>query len=84
MAEVTRELIHAGLTSMPGRLSNIDHRLVDANGGLETLTSQMRGVSMKINGAHGDVANLYKTLGRFDQRLGRLENRLDIIDEPAE
>lgn len=84
MAEVTNDLIYEDLYSMPGRPSNIDHILVPIDGRLDSLTSQVRGQSMEMNGAHGDIANIYKTLGRLDQRVTRIEKRLDIIEEPAE
>ncbi|MBW9087957.1 hypothetical protein JNB91_08885 [Rhizobium wenxiniae] len=84
MAEVTNELIYEILKSMQGRLSNIDDKLVAIDGRLDSLTLQVRGLAMEMNAAHGDIANIYKVLGRQDARLSRIEKRLDIIDEPAE
>lgn len=84
MAEVTNELIYEILKSMQGRLSNIDDKLVAIDGRLDSLTSQVRGLAMEMNGGHGDIANIYKILGRLDQRVTRIEKRLDIIEEPAE
>ncbi|WFS01993.1 hypothetical protein [Rhizobium tumorigenes] len=40
--------------------------------------------TLNANAARGDVANLYRSVGRMNMRLSRIETRLEIIDEPAE
>ena len=77
MAEVTNDLIYEVLKSMPGRLSNIEHKLVDVDNRLNSLSTQM-------NAVHLDVSNIYQTLGPLDARVIRIEKRLEIIEEPAE
>jgi DNA repair ATPase RecN len=84
MADVTNDPIYDVMKSMQGHLSNIDYKLVEIDGRLDSLTTQIRGVSMEMNAANGDIANIYKTLGRMDMRMKRIEKRLDIIEEPAE
>lgn len=40
--------------------------------------------TLNANAARGDVANLYRSVGRMNMRLSCIETRLEIIDEPAE
>ena len=77
MAEVTNELIYEVLKSMQGRLSNIENKLVEVDGRLQSLSTQM-------NAVHVDVDNLYRSSGHVNSRLARIEKRLEIIDELAE
>ena len=84
MAEVTNELIYEVLKSMQGRMSNIEHKLGEMDTRLTSISGQIRGLSLEMNAAHTDLANVYVSLGHLDGRLMRIERRLDIVEEPAE
>jgi archaellum component FlaC len=84
MAEVTNDLIYEVLKSMQGRMSNIEHKLGEMDNRLTSISGQLRGLSLEMNAAHTDVANVYVSLGHLDGRLMRIERRLDIVEEPAE
>ena len=84
MAEVTNELIYEVLKSMQGRMSNIEHKLGEMDTRLTSISGQLRGLSLEMNAAHTDLANVYVSLGHLDGRLMRIERRLDIVEEPAE
>jgi hypothetical protein len=84
MAEVTNELIYEVLKPMQGRLTNIGRKLGEVDNRLASITTQLRGLSSSVDAAHGDIANIYISLGHLDGRLKRIEKRLEIIDESAE
>jgi hypothetical protein len=84
MAEVENDLLYgvskpvqAGLPNMVIKQSEVDNRLASISGQLPALAPD-------VNAAHGEMASIYKSLGRMDGRLTRIAKRLDIIDEPAE
>jgi archaellum component FlaC len=45
------------------------------------LKVRMTSVENQIAGLHGDFANQSRRLDRIDQRLGRIERRLDLVDD---
>ncbi|WFR96488.1 hypothetical protein [Rhizobium tumorigenes] len=62
--------------------------MVLGNSEADKLVESIRGripvYTLNANAARGDVANLYRSVGRMNMRLSRIETRLEIIDEPAE
>jgi hypothetical protein len=43
----------------------------------------MRAFTLSLNATNTDIANLYRMFGTMDQRLIRIERRLDIVEEPV-
>ena len=83
MAEVTNELIHEVLKSIQDRLTNIENRLSALEVRMDTQNEQMRAFTLSLNATNTDIANLYRMFGTMDQRLIRIERRLDIVEEPV-
>lgn len=83
MAEVTNELIYEVLKSIQDRLGNIENRLSAVEVRLDSLGEQVRAQTMSQNATNIDVANLYRMFTTMDNRLLRIERRLDIVEEPV-
>ncbi len=56
----------------------------EADKRVESIRGRLPVHTLNANAARGDVANLYRSVGRMNMRLSRIETRLEIIDEPAE
>jgi hypothetical protein len=83
MAEVTNELIYEVLKSIQDRLGNIENRLSAVEVRLDSLGEQTRAVSLSMHATNTDVANLYRMFTTMDNRLIRIERRLEIVEEPV-
>ena len=71
MAEVTNELIFEVLKSLQA-----DVRLLkDGQGEIKQELISIRGQLVAVN---QDINNIYGILGRHDERLGRIEQRLEL------
>ena len=84
MAEVTTKMIYELLMPMQDQLSDIERKLTLIDGRIDVLAEQVADVRVSARGLHGDITNINEILGRLDQRVTRIEKRLDIIEEPAE
>ena len=71
MAEATNEFMYELLKKMQERFDKIDFALSDIKAEVNNLRGSM--VAM-----HGDIHNIYGTLARQDQRLDRIERRLEL------
>jgi len=77
MAEVTNELLL-------GVLKSIKSKMVDLDDGQREIRQELISIRGYLNAAQSDIANLYAGQSKIELRLGRIENRLDIVTEPAE
>jgi hypothetical protein len=84
MAEVTNELIYEVLKAMQTRMSNLEDQMGGVLVRLSSIDERLLAVSHSVNAAHLDIANIYKKLSILDDRVSRIERRLDIVEEPAE
>lgn len=71
MAEVTNELIYEILKGIQFRLDKIEAGIDELRQG----HNAMRGHMISIQ---TDISNIYGILGRHDQRLERIEKRLEL------
>lgn len=71
MAEVDGELIYEILKKIQDRQNGSEHMIVELHNG----QNAMRGY---IASMQGDMTNLYSILTRIDQRLDRMERRLEL------
>ena len=75
-AEVSLECIARQNEGAIERLGRIDGRL-------EELGEDMRGVKGRVSALEAQHASSSLRVDRFDARLRRIEQRLDLVDEPA-
>ena len=71
MAEVTNELMYETLKRMHARFDKVDTALQE----VKVELNSMRGTIVSIQ---SDIHNIYGILGRHDDRLDRIEKRLEL------
>jgi septal ring factor EnvC (AmiA/AmiB activator) len=71
MAEVTQELIYQFLKRMQADIAWLKHSHAETKAEL----SAVRGTVVSV---HQDIHNIYGVLTRQDERLERIENRLEL------
>ncbi len=77
MAEVTNELMYEVLKRVQDRLDRIEDNTRDINGQLQAIREHM-------SAQNKDIGNIYSKMVSHELRLERIEQRLDLIGEPAE
>ncbi|MEL6745139.1 MAG: hypothetical protein AAFO68_06690 [Pseudomonadota bacterium] len=78
MAEaIDNELLFRLLQSIQARLDRMDARLGD-------MTEELVGIRTHQHATQGETNQIYTRVSSVEQRLQRIEKRLDIIGEPAE
>ena len=73
MAEVTNELIYEVLTQLQDRMTKFESKMDEVKAELQAL----RNHSMAIQ---QDTSNIYTMLGRHENRLDRIDRRLEITE----
>ena len=71
MAEISSDLIYETLKSVQTRLSNVESVAIEHSHGLNAIRGHL--ASMQA-----DSSNVYSILTRIDQRLDRIEQRLEL------
>ena len=71
MAEATSEFLYELLKKMQERFDKVDFALAE----LKSEVNNMRGTMVAMQ---GDLHNIYGILGRHDERLDRIEQRLEL------
>jgi hypothetical protein len=71
MAEATSEFLYELLKKMQERFDKVDFALAE----LKSEVNNMRGTMVAMQ---GDLHNIYGILGRHDERLDRIERRLEL------
>jgi hypothetical protein len=73
MAEITNELMYEVLKSIQDRVVGLDRKMDEVRAELGALRSPSMAVQQDIN-------NIYSILSRHDNRLERIERRLEIAE----
>jgi hypothetical protein len=71
MAEVTSELVYEVLKSIQTRLGNVESLIIELSHGQNALRGHQASIQTDTN-------NIYAILSRQDQRLDRIERRLEL------
>tara|TARA_R110002020_G_scaffold224505_7_gene434034 strand:- start:1035 stop:1268 length:234 start_codon:yes stop_codon:yes gene_type:complete len=77
MAEVTNELIYEILKGIQDRLSKIEDSQRD-------IREELIGVRLHMHAMQGEINSIFARTSAIEDRLTKIERRLDIIGEPAE
>lgn len=73
MSEITNELIYEVPKAIPRDVSDLKHGQAELNAALVAMRTCLVGL-------HQDVNNLYASIGRQEDRLARIERRLEISE----
>jgi hypothetical protein len=76
MADVSNELIYEVLEGMQDPLTNIDAGFVE-------MRTELRAMRGHLVAMQTDIANLYVGYSNFENRLARIERRLELTDVTA-
>jgi archaellum component FlaC len=76
MTTVTNELMYEVLKRIQDRLDRIEDNTRDMSGQLQAMREHM-------SAQNKDIGNIYTKLVGHDLRLERIEQRLELISEPA-
>jgi len=71
MAEVTNDLIYEILKNIQGRMDKMEH-------GIGEIRHEVVSIRLTQMGIQNDIHNMYGILARHDERLDRIENRLEL------
>jgi len=71
MAEVTNDLIYELMKKMHERMDRLEH-------GLGEIKHEIVAMRLQGLGTQTDINNIYGVTGRMDQRLERIEQRLEL------
>ena len=71
MADVTQELIHEILRRVHVRADKADN-------GIRDLRSEVSSIRLSLHAQQNDINTLYTLLHQIDERLERIENRLEL------
>lgn len=71
MAEVTNELMYELLKKMHQRMDRLEH-------GLGEVKHEIVAIRLQALGTQTDINNIYSVTARIDQRLERIEERLEL------
>ena len=71
MAEVTNELIYEVLKNIQTRLTNVELLIIELSHGQNAVRGHQASIQTDTN-------NIYSILSRHDQRLDRIERRLEL------
>lgn len=77
MSDVTKELIYKVLKGMPDRLSKIEDSQRD-------ICEELIGVRLHMHAMQGETNSIFSRTSAIENRLTKIERRLDIFGEPAE
>ena len=77
MAEVTNELMLENLKANQDKLSKLES-------GQRGMKDEMIAIRLHQHASQGEINSIYSRLGSLDVCLERVDNRLDIVIEPAE
>jgi len=77
MAEVTNDLIYEVLKGIQGRMDRLET-------GQRDIKEELIAVRLHQHAAQGELNGLLSRIGSVEDRLDRIENRLEIIGEPAQ
>jgi archaellum component FlaC len=69
IADMTYEL----LKRMSGRFERFEHEMVDVKLRLSSMDDHIAGLTTSVAGVHS-------RMDRLDERVGRIERRLDLVD----
>jgi phage shock protein A len=73
MAEVSAELVYDVLTQLQDRMARFEAKMDEVKAELQALRSHSMAIQQ-------DTSNIYTMLGRHDDRLDRIERRLEIAE----
>jgi septal ring factor EnvC (AmiA/AmiB activator) len=83
MADVTPELMFEVLKSVQARLTQVDGKLDELKQEMQASRTAQNGIRQEITSVFEEISGVHKTLIRHEDRLDRIERRLELHDAPS-
>ena len=83
MADINGELIYEVLKSVHARLAQVDGKADENKSDMLALRTQITSIHHDLLSIHHELGGMHGTLIRHEQRLDRIERRLELNDAPA-
>ena len=83
MAEVTNELMYEILKPVQARLEQLDGKADENKHDMQAVRSQILGLHHDLLSIHQELGGMHATLIRHENRLDRIDRRLELSDAPT-
>jgi septal ring factor EnvC (AmiA/AmiB activator) len=83
MADVTLELMFEVLKAVQARLAQVDGKVDELKQEMQASRTAQNGVRQEITSVFEEISGVHKTLIRHEDRLDRIERRLELNDAPT-
>ena len=83
MAEVTNELMYEILKPVQARLEQLDGKADENKHDMQAVRSQILGLHHDLLSIHQELGGMHATSIRHENRLDRIERRLELSDAPT-
>jgi uncharacterized coiled-coil DUF342 family protein len=83
MADVTPELMYEVLKSVQARLGQVDGKLDELKQEMQASRTAQNDIRQEIASVFEEISGVHKTLIRPEDRLDRIERRLELHDTPT-
>ena len=83
MADVTPEPMFEVLKSVQARLAQVDGKIDELKQEMQASRTAQNGMRQEITSVFEEISGVHKTLIRHEDRLDRIERRLELSDAPT-
>ena len=83
MADVTPELMFEVSKSIQAHLAQVDGKVDEVKHEMQALRTAQNAMRQKITSVFEEISGIHKTLIRHEDRLDRIEQRLELSDAPT-
>lgn len=83
MTDVSMELMYAVLKSIQARQAQMDGKIDELKYEMQASRISLNSVRNEITGVQNEIASVHATLIRHEQRLDRIEHRLELNEAPS-
>jgi septal ring factor EnvC (AmiA/AmiB activator) len=83
MADVTLELLFEVLKSVQARLAQVDGKIDELKQEMQASRTAQNGMRQEITSVFEEISGVHKTLIRHEDRMDRIERRLELSDAPT-
>ena len=83
MADVTQELMFEVLKAVQASLAQVDGKIEELKQEMQASRTAQNGMRQEITSVFEEISRVHKTLIRHENRLDRIERRLELHDAPT-
>jgi len=83
MPDVTLELMFEVSKSVQARLTQVDGKIDELKQEMQASRTAQNGIRQEITSVFEEISGIHKTLIRHEDRLDRIERRLELNDAPT-